>query len=311
MAAGAALMTLAGLCVMAAAALSAQSLTVSSATVLLTPVPTQGIDVSALQHPRNAVINWPDVAAAGNTFAAIKASEATYYVNPYFASDAVQAARAGLFVMPYAFANPFRAKDSASARDQADAAVRQLASADVPASQLLPLALDIEADPYAASHKTSQCYGLSRAAMVAWIRQFVTEAQLKTGKEPVIYTTASWWRACTGNSSAFGGYPLWIASYGTSNPALPARWSKYTFWQHTAKGAIRGITGATDEDFLGPVPHAGPVVKPVSLARFPPPAPVGLPYWITVALLVVSAGIAALVGLAIGFRGGDRHGTGS
>jgi GH25 family lysozyme M1 (1,4-beta-N-acetylmuramidase) len=303
MAAGAALMVLAGLCVTAAAALFAPSATLLPATVLMTPVPTQGIDVSALQHPRNAVINWPQVAAAGNTFAAIKASEATYYVNPYFASDATQAASAGLFVMPYAFANPFPTKVDGSAKDQADAAARQLTAANVPASQMLPLALDVEPDPYTASQKTSQCYGLSHAAMVTWIRQFMAEAQLKTGKEPVIYTTVPWWKVCTGNSAAFGGYPLWIASYGKSNPALPARWSKYTFWQHTARGAIRGITGTTDEDFLGPVPLARPVAKPVSLAQFPPPPSVGFTYWITVALLVASVGIAVIVGFDIRFRG--------
>lgn len=219
----------------------------------------QGVDVSSHQHSRNAFINWPDVAAAGYTFTAIKASEATYYVNPYYASDAEQAARAGLFVMPYAFANPFPAKDNGSARGQADMAARQLGSAAVPASQMLPLGLDIEPDPYAARQKTNQCYGLSQAAMVRWIQQFMVEAQIKTGKKPVIYTTTAWWKACTGNSAAFGSYPLWIASYGKSDPALPAGWSKYTFWQHTSEGAVPGITGSTtDEDYLARSPTPVP-----------------------------------------------------
>jgi GH25 family lysozyme M1 (1,4-beta-N-acetylmuramidase) len=295
-------MMLAALCVMAAAALSVP-VPVSPATVLITTAPTQGIDVSALQHARKASISWPDVAAAGNTFAAIKVSESTYYVNPYYASDAKQAAENGLFVMPYAFANPFRAKGNGSAKEQADAAARQLTSAAVPTSQMLPLALDMEVDPYAASQKTTQCYGLSHSAMVTWIRQFLAEAQLKTGMQPVIYTTANWWNACTRNSAAFGGYPLWIASYGKSAPALPAGWNKYTFWQHTAKSAVRGITGSrTDEDFLGPVNHASSAARPVSFVRYPPPAPAGFTYWIAAALLVVSAGIAALAGLTTGFR---------
>ena len=303
---GAALMMLAGLCITAAAALSAPRATVSPATVLITTVPMQGIDVSSLQHPRNTVINWADVAAAGSTFAAIKASEGTYYVNPYYASDAVQAASAGLLVMPYAFANPFRAKVNGSAREQADVAVQQLTSAAIPAGQMLPLALDIEPDPYAVRQKTSQCYGLSHAAMVTWIRQFLAEAQLKTGNKPVIYTTTAWWKACTGNSAAFGNYPLWIASYAKSAPALPAGWNKYTFWQHTAKGSVPGITGSsTDEDLVGPVKRAGSVAKPVSIAQFAPPTPVGFISWITAALLVVSVGIAAFAGFSIGFGGDD------
>ena len=239
--AGVALIMLAGLCAAAATPLFAPKAAGAP----------QGIDVSSHEHPYNAAIIWPDVAAAGNSFAAIKASEGTYYVNPYYASDAVQAARAGLSVMPYAFADPFSAQDNGSAQAQADMAARQLSLAAVPASQMLPLALDIEPDPYAARQQTNQCYGLSQAAMVTWIRQFLAEAQIKTGKKPVIYTLTGWWKACTGNSAAFGGYPLWIASYGKSDPVLPAGWSKYTFWQHTSRGSVPGITGtSTDEDYL-------------------------------------------------------------
>jgi lysozyme len=250
--AGAALIVLTGLAVTAVTVPSLPTAT----------RPAQGIDVSSLQHRQDAVISWPAVAAAGNTFTAIKVSEATYYLNPYYVPDAVQAARAGLLVMPYAFANPFPAKDNGSARDQADLAASRLTSAAVPASQLMPLALDIEPDPYTARQKTNQCYGLSPAAMVRWIHEFIAEAQLKTGKKPVIYTLLPWWKTCTGNSAAFGGYPLWIASYGPSAPVLPAGWSKYTFWQHTSRGAIPGIAGATDQDYLGPAD------RPADLAQF-------------------------------------------
>jgi GH25 family lysozyme M1 (1,4-beta-N-acetylmuramidase) len=246
----------------------------AAAVAIALPAPTanmsmQGVDVSSHEHPQNADINWPEVAAAGYTFTAIKTSESTYYINPYYASDALQAARAGLFVMPYAFANPFAAEDNGSAKAQADAAARELGAVAVPARQMLPLALDIEPDPYAAGQKTNECYGLSQTAMVTWIRQFLAQAELKTGKKPVIYTLADWWRVCTGNSAAFGGYPLWIASYRASAPALPAGWRKYTFWQHTSSGAIPGIAGSTtDEDYLGPVSRANPVVaKPVALAQ--------------------------------------------
>jgi len=231
-----------------------------AAAVRYSPAPalgTRGVDVSSHEHARNAAINWPDVAAAGDSFAAIKVSEGTYYGNPYYAADAVQAARAGLFVMPYVFADPFNAKDNGSATEQVDMAVRQLSLVAVPPSQMLPLALDIEPDPYAARQKVNECYGLSPAAMVTWIRQFMAEAQLKTGKKPVIYTLAGWWKTCTGNSAAFGSYPLWIASWSPSAPRLPAGWNTYTFWQQTARGAVPGINGSTtDEDYLA---------RPVSL----------------------------------------------
>lgn len=245
-----------------------------AAAVLHSPAPTlgtRGVDVSSHEHAGNAAINWPDVAAAGDSFAAIKVSEGTYYDNPYYASDAVQAARAGLFVMPYVFADPFDAKDNGSATQQVDMAVRQLSTVAVPASQMLPLALDIEPDPYAAKQKVNECYGLSPAAMVTWIRQFMAEAQLKTGRKPVIYTSTAWWKACTSNSAAFGSYPLWIMSWSPPAPTLPAGWNTYTFWQQTARGAVPGIAGSrTDEDYLA---------RPVSLqpSRLAWHSPAGVP----------------------------------
>lgn len=255
----------------AATLLILAGLGITAATRLSTPtavMSTNGVDVSSHNHSQNAIINWSAVAAAGNSFTSIKVSEGTYYVNPYYASDAVQAARAGLFVMPYVFADPFSAKDNGSAREQADMAADQLRSVSVPSSQLLPLALDIEPDPYAVQQKTNRCYGLSQSDMVRWIHQFLDEAQLKTGKRPVIYTLAGWWKDCTGNSAAFGSYPLWIASYGPSAPALPAGWSKYTFWQHTAWGTTPGITGSsTDQDYIGSAPVAGQQASPVALAQ--------------------------------------------
>jgi GH25 family lysozyme M1 (1,4-beta-N-acetylmuramidase) len=38
------------------------------------------------------------------------------------------------------------------------------------------------------------------------------EVQTDTGKTPIIYTEADWWDTCTGDSTAFHNYPLWIAS---------------------------------------------------------------------------------------------------
>jgi hypothetical protein len=67
--------------------------------------------------------------------------------------------------------------------------------------------------------------------------------------------------------------------------------------------AVRGIMGSrTDEDYLGPVNDASSAARPVSFVRYPPPAPADFTYWIVAALLVVSAGIAALAGLTTGSR---------
>ena len=98
---------LAGLAIPAATATSAASAATTT---------TQGVDVSSIQGS----INWADVAAAGMAFTGIKASEGDYYTNPDYASDVQQATANGLYVIPYAFANPFDPADNGTAIQQAD-----------------------------------------------------------------------------------------------------------------------------------------------------------------------------------------------
>jgi GH25 family lysozyme M1 (1,4-beta-N-acetylmuramidase) len=240
---------LAGLAIPAATATTASAAT----------TPTQGVDVSSIQ----GTINWADVAAAGMAFTGIKASEGDYYTNPDYAADVQQATANGLYVIPYAFANPFDPADNGTAVQQADKAVGEVKSVSAPASLTMPLALDLEPDPYASNDNTNQCYGLSPSAMVTWINGFIAEydKKLPETRPLIIYTEAAWWNTCTGNSTAFGSHPLWLASYGVTNPALPAGWNNVTFWQYSGNGSVSGITGATDLDYLGPVVQASQVDK--------------------------------------------------
>ena len=66
----------------------------------------QGVDVASYQHPGGGAIGWTNVAAAGVQFAAVKATEGTYYRNPYALNDLAEAKAAGLAVDAYAFAIP-------------------------------------------------------------------------------------------------------------------------------------------------------------------------------------------------------------
>ena len=62
-----------------------------------------GTDVSGYQ-PAN--INWTGVKNDGVSFAWVKATEGTYYVNPNFTSQLPGAASAGVYVGAYHFARP-------------------------------------------------------------------------------------------------------------------------------------------------------------------------------------------------------------
>ena len=183
-------------------------------------------------------------AASGYKFAAVKATEGDYYVNPWAARDVASAKAAGLAVAPYHFAVPNASGGAAQARFAAEY------SGYKAGPRTLPLMLDIEYDPYNATDHANECYGLTAAAMTAWLSAFVTTVRTLTGQYPVIYTTADWWDACTGRSAAFGADPLWIAAYGFASPPRPAGWGIWTYWQYTSGGTVAGVPGpqATDLD---------------------------------------------------------------
>jgi GH25 family lysozyme M1 (1,4-beta-N-acetylmuramidase) len=226
-----------------ASAHSPQTLTLLSSSPAAIPPPADagalGVDVADYQHPKGAAIDWSRVAAAGYKFAFIKATEGDYYKNPYYASDLAEAKAAGLYATGYHFAVP----NVSGGASQADYAVQNGAyTAD---GRTLPLALDIEYNPYGA-----ECYGLSAAAMVSWLAAFASEARRLTGQLPIIYTTADWWHTCTGDSTTFGADPLWVAGYGDGSPPMPAGWANWTFWQYTSHGTVPGISGDVDVSYF-------------------------------------------------------------
>ena len=214
----------------------------------LAPGTVLGIDIASGQHAGGATISWNQVAAAGYRFAFIKATEGSYYVNPFFASDLAAARAAGLLVAAYHFANP----SFSGGALQADFTVDHAGVGDDGGT--LPIIADLEFDPYAAQDHTNECYGLTAAQMVSWIRSFSAEVRRRTGQLPVIYTVASWWNKCTGRSGAFAADPLWVASYnpGAGAPTMPAGWPAYAYWQYTSAGEVPGIHGVTDLSVLSP-----------------------------------------------------------
>ena len=200
--------------------------------------PERGIDISAYQHA-NGPIKWRELARHGIKFVAIKASEDTYYTNPYYLSDTKAAKRAGLAVLAYTFANPDRAGGAASA----SFAVR--ASHYRRGRHALPLVVDLENDPYS----TSDCYWFGRTRMIAWIAGFVKRARRLTGRWPILYTTAAWWQECTGSTGRFPHDPLWLANYDAGRPSAPSPWTRWSFWQYSENGYLPGL-GWTDLDYF-------------------------------------------------------------
>jgi GH25 family lysozyme M1 (1,4-beta-N-acetylmuramidase) len=226
----------------------------AAASAAQAPRTVAGLDVAAFQHPVSKqfpggeAISWTAVAAAGYRYAAVKATEGDYYVNPWAATDLAKAKAAGLDVAPYHFAVPNVSGGAA----QAQFAVEY--SGYAPGTRMLPLMLDIEYDPYVQADHTNECYGLTPAQMTAWLSAFASTARSLTGQYPVIYTTADWWDTCTGRSAALGADPMWVAAYGFASPPVPAGWHAWTFWQYTSGGTVPGVAtpGTTDLDSFSP-----------------------------------------------------------
>ncbi len=198
---------------------------------------TYGQDVSSYQGN----VNWSAQWNAGSRFAYVKATEGTYYTNPYFAQQYNGSYNIGMIRGAYHFATP----DTTSGAAQANFFVDN-GGGWSPDGRTLPGALDIEWNPYG-----DACFGKSASGMVTWIRDFVTRYKARTGRDPVIYTATSWWKQCTGNYSGFGTTnPLWVARYASEVGELPAGWPYYTMWQYTSTGPTVGdhdrFNGALD-----------------------------------------------------------------
>jgi GH25 family lysozyme M1 (1,4-beta-N-acetylmuramidase) len=234
----------AGAVVTAMALFPPSSAHVTAARVIATRAPgkpIRGLDISAYQHV-GAPVDWRLIARQGIRFAAIKLAEGTYYTNPYYSSDARGAKAAGLAVLPYVFANPGIAYGDWTA----EFAVKVMRESGQLAR--LPLVADLENDPY---RKNEDCYGLGVPAMVSWISGFITTAHELTRQWPIIYTTAAWWRECTGLTSRFRRDPLWLAAYDGASAAVPSPWRDWTFWQYSNDGALPGLD-QPDLDYYQP-----------------------------------------------------------
>lgn len=196
--------------------------------VFRTAVPqTPGLDVSGWQGN----VNWSRVAANGAKFAIVKATEGTYYRNPYFSQQYTGAYYQGIIHGAYHFATP----DTSGGVAQADYFVAHGGgwSSD---GRTLPGMLDIEWNPYG-----GMCYGKTKTAMTGWILAFSNEYHRKTTRWPIIYTANRWWSTCVGTTGNFSTTnPLNLACYCSSPGTIPYNWPWQTIWQWADHGVFPG-----------------------------------------------------------------------
>ncbi|PWU49426.1 hypothetical protein DLE60_08010 [Micromonospora globispora] len=213
--------------------------------------PITGVDVSYYQGPS---LDWAALAAGGARFAYIRASEQdgqpVSHNNPdsYYAVNYAGARANGLYTGAYHRARP----DLSSGRQQADVLLNF--APYVADGRSLPPMLDVEWPR--AEWALNSCYNLTPAQLVTWIRDFVTEIAVRTGRQAMIYTNTNWWNSCTAGSSLFAANPLFIANYSQNPPPLPPGWASFTFWQHAAGATIPGSAYSTPDQDVFQGDHA-------------------------------------------------------
>jgi lysozyme len=168
----------------------------------------EGIDVSHHQ----GTIDWKKVAAGGKRFAVIRCSFGTIE-DERFESYRKGAVKNGLVVAAYCFG-----RSDEDAVDQADAAL-EIADG-------VGIFLDIE--PW-----TSSSGKVVPKMSVPAAEAFVKRVD-KRGGYLGTYTSSGVFGSAA--SDVLAGFPLWVAHYGVTRPALPRNWKRWAMWQHSSKG---------------------------------------------------------------------------
>lgn len=213
----------------------------------------RGVDVSNLQ----GVIDWPTVAASGISWAAIKVTEGTGYVDPMAERNLLGAHNAGLTTVPYHFA---RVDLGTNAVDEAAFFLAHCGS-----SPLVVLDMEMPETP--------------GPDLSAWALAFLNHVQ-DAGKAVYIYSYPYYIQTRL-QDPALTAFGLWLATYSASF-IVPKPWSSVQMWQNGDNGLVPGINGRVDTDIsyvdlstIGqpPAPQPAPTPQPTPEPPTPPAAP--------------------------------------
>lgn len=186
----------------------------------------EGIDVSAYQPN----VDWNKVKGSGRAFAIIKATEATGYVNKYFAQDWVGVAAVGMVRGAYHYFHP-DIDPIAQANHMLDI-MGPLGPYD------LPPTIDVE-----------ESGGLQPAAIQNSVFKFVERVHEVSGKKPIVYTSPYFWNSVVGAPPGIEEKAhLWVANWGVECPDVPKGWSDWPLWQYSSTGSVPGVSGNCDLD---------------------------------------------------------------
>jgi lysozyme len=191
-----------------------------------------GIDVSRYQGD----IDWNAVHRGSVAFAYIKATEGGDYIDPKFYQNWMGAKAAGVPRGAYHFYYFCR-----TPQEQAKWFID-----NVPYDpDALPMVLDMEWNNHSKTCKRTP----KRDVVLREMSIFLELMERYYGKRPVIYTDFNFHK--DNLVDTFNGHHFWLRSI-PKHPTGRFENRRWTFWQYTAEGSVKGIDGHVDRNaFVG------------------------------------------------------------
>lgn len=189
-----------------------------------------GIDVS--HH--NGDINWGEVKNSGISFAYMKSTEGTNFLDDKFSINARGAKAAGVAAGAYHFVRP-DLYDPARGENLPEDEAKYFAQITGPFYKDGTLTLRPAMDLEVAESMPSK-------ELTDWVLKFMETYEAETGITPIIYTNPSFVNHMEPRFD-FSKYSLWVANWGVSSPDTDKPW---VIWQYSDSGTVSGISTATD-----------------------------------------------------------------
>lgn len=224
----------------------------------------KGVDISVIQ----GTIDFVGLKASGVDFVICRCYVGNGGKDTMYDQNIANATAAGLLVAAYQFVYPLPTIPGQPLRDPvAQAKLHASAAGSVPV-----VCCDLE---WPAQQDWAK-WGCSAAQIATWVLTYLQAYEAETGIRPVIYTYPYFAEALKLPANFGTDYKLWIASYATSTPLVPAPWTDWVLWQNSggSEKLPNGVPVDTDlaKDLslwnVAPVTTAAPVA-----AHAPDPLP--------------------------------------
>ncbi len=183
--------------------------------------PVRGVDVSHYQGK----IDWAEIRKQDISFAFIKATEGSSYVDPCFEDNFRNAPKAGLRVGAYHFFS-----FDSPGKTQADNFIAAVRAFD----GMLPPTVDVELYSKYVSEPPTDTDAIKNE-----LRTLLSALEAEYGKKPVVYVTHKSYELLIRGD--FAGYDIWIRDIFREPSLSDGR--EWTFWQYTNRGRFNGYEG--------------------------------------------------------------------